>query len=219
MTERILTPGAFRSATNVSRETLARLEAYAALLTKWQNGINLVGSRSLEDLWRRHMLDSAQVWPLIDPKVESITDLGSGAGFPGLVLAIVGGDASPTVSLIESDVRKGVFLNEVIRVTGANARVITARIEEQPVPPAEIVCARACARLPDLLDYSVPMLRPDGAALFLKGETAEEELTEADKDWTMSVIRHPSRSNPGSQILEIRDIRRVAGRDCRPELD
>lgn len=202
----------FRAAIGVSRETLERLEIYAAILAKWQIRINLVGGRTLDDIWRRHMLDSAQLWSHIDPTAKTITDLGSGAGFPGLVLAILGGNTGPTVSLIESDRRKGVFLNEVIRETEANASVVTARIEDIPVPPADFASARACARLPKLLGYLAPLLRSDGVALILKGQSVEEELTEANKDWTLSLARHPSRSDPSGQILEISNIRRAVGR-------
>jgi 16S rRNA (guanine527-N7)-methyltransferase len=212
MTPAPLSKADFRAATNVSRETFDRLVTYAELLIKWQAKINLVGRSTLGDFWRRHMLDSAQLWPFIDPTTETVTDLGSGAGFPGLVLAILGGESGPKVSLIESDRRKGEFLDEVIRQTGANARVVVARIEENPVPPATIVCARACAPLAKLLGYTAPLLRSDGTALILKGQSVDEELTEANKGWTISLNRHRSRSDPSGQILEIRDIRRVDGR-------
>ena len=215
MTATPLSEAGFRAATNVSRETFDRLAIYAALLIKWQAKINLVGRSTLDDLWRRHMLDSAQLWPFIDVSADSMTDLGSGAGFPGLVLAILGGETGLKVSLIESDRRKAVFLGEVIRRTGANALVVVARIEENPVPPAAIVCARACAPLAKLLGYTAPLLRSDGTALILKGQSVDEELTEANKAWTISLTRHSSQSDPRGQILEIRDIRRVDGRRRR----
>lgn len=206
-----LGPAEFRKITDVSRETLERLRAYADLLVKWQRRINLVGRGTLDDLWRRHMLDSAQLWRLIDDDVASIADLGSGAGFPGLVLAILAPDDGPDITLIESDQRKCAFLHEVIRQTGANARVEAARLEDAKIPPADVVTARALARLPQLLAYAAPLLKPGGLGLFLKGQSVDEELTEAGKDWTMTVVRHTSMSDPGGTILELRDIQRVIG--------
>ena len=206
-----LDPDGFREITHVSRETCDRLRQFADLLVKWQRRINLVGRGSLDDLWRRHMLDSAQLWPLINTGTASATDLGSGAGFPGLVLAIMADGHGPVVTLIESDQRKAAFLNEAIRQTGADARVVTARLESVPVPPADLVTARACARLPILLGYAAPLLKSSGSALFLKGASVDEELTEAGKDWTMNVVRHTSLSDPGGTVLKLGNIRRVIG--------
>ncbi len=140
-----MTPAEFTSALksqgqDVSRETLSALETYAALLVKWQARINLVAKDSLPDLWRRHFLDSAQLVPLLPPGAAPITDLGSGAGFPGLVLSIMTGRA---VHLVDSDQRKGAFLLEAARMTGAKARVHSERIEATKAWPAEIVTARA----------------------------------------------------------------------------
>jgi 16S rRNA (guanine527-N7)-methyltransferase len=139
-----MTPAEFAAETGVSRETLARLEAYAALLLAWNRRVNLVGRGTEEDLWRRHMLDSAQLHPLIPAGARTLVDLGSGAGFPGLVLAILGG---PHVHLVESDQRKAVFLREAARVTGAAAMVHAIRIEAAPPLAADIVTARALAPL------------------------------------------------------------------------
>ncbi len=201
----------FREILDVSRETLGQLSRYAELLEKWQRRINLVGRDTLDDLWRRHMLDSAQLWPLIPPDAASITDLGSGAGFPGLVLAILAEPGRADITLIESDARKCAFLNEVIRQTGARAHVVNQRIERVSVPAADVVTARACARLPKLLDYIEPCLKLGGIGFILKGARVDEELTEAGKDWTMSVVRHTSLSDPSGTILELRNIRRVVG--------
>ena len=122
-------PEAFAAACDVSRETLARLELYAELLGRWNRAINLVGKRTLDDLWRRHFLDSAQLLPLLPPldgRPRVLADLGSGAGFPGRVLAILG---AVLVHLVESDLKKATFLREVARATGAPASVHAARIE------------------------------------------------------------------------------------------
>ncbi len=206
-----LGPEDFCRVANVSRETLEPLKLYADLLTKWQARINLVGQKTLTDVWRRHFLDSAQLWRLIGPASASVIDLGSGAGFPGLVLAMLGAPRVADVALIESDARKCAFLNEVIRQTGAPARVINRRIETVSLAPAPYVTARACAALPKLLSYAQPLMQEDGTALFLKGARVDEELTEARKEWTMQTVRHTSLSDPSGTILELRDIRRVIG--------
>ena len=203
-----MTPEDFRAETGVSRGTLARLGTYAALLVKWNRAINLVGAASLEDLWRRHMLDSAQLLPLL-PAVAAkrqrvIVDLGSGAGFPGLVLAILGAGA---LHMVEADRRKAEFLRTVLRELQINAEVHDLRIEAMPRLAADVVTARACARLPKLLAYAerfsprlseVPL-----KCIFPKGRRADEELTEAGKQWNMRVERVPSRSDPGGTILQI----------------
>ena len=157
-----LTAEAFRAAANVSRETLERLERYAALLEKWNRAINLVARGSLVDLWRRHMLDSAQLWPLLPVARERprrILDLGSGAGFPGLVLAIMGvPEGSVEVHLVESDEKKATFLREAARIAEAPVTLHVQRIESLAPFPVDAVTARACAPLPRLLDYAAPFL-------------------------------------------------------------
>ncbi len=200
-----LTPQAFQAA-HVSRETLERLERYAALLRRWQPAVNLVAASTLPDLWRRHMLDSAQLLGLVPQRPCRLADLGSGAGFPGLVLAIMG---VGEVELIESDARKCAFLREAIRVTGATARVREGRIEHVLDGSFDVVTARALAPLSELLGYAQALLAPGGVALFLKGRRLEEELTEARKAWKMILERFASISAPGGPILRIREIIRV----------
>lgn len=214
-----LSPEAFQGATNVSRETLARLETYAELLTKWNRTINLVARNSLDDVWRRHFLDSAQLWPLLPPAPENrarvVVDLGSGAGFPGLVLAILG---AGTVYLIEADSRKAVFLREVARATGTPVEVHEGRIETVPPIAADVVTARACAPLPRLLGLAAPFLRPPerggpgGIGLFLKGRTLQKELTDSTEKWKMRFDLHPSRTDPEAQILRLSQLGKG---DCR----
>lgn len=204
---------------DVSRETLTRLERYAELLIKWNKSINLVSRGSLQDLWRRHFLDSAQLLQLIPPTFDGkppvIVDLGSGAGFPGMVLALLGLE---TVHLIESDQRKCVFLREVARATGCHITVHNKRIEQVEPFRADLVTARAFAPLEELLDYAWPFLSsqtavgrtlpesglfPRGQLLLLKGKTAEQELTDAGKRWNMRVERFSSRSSTEGQILRL----------------
>ena len=189
----------------VSRETLARFEAYAELLTRWSARINLVGRDTIADLWRRHILDSAQLRPFIADTAKSVIDLGSGAGFPGLVLAILG---APGVELEEADSRKCAFLREAARITETDASIRPCRIEAMPRHPVDIVTARACAPLDRLLGLAEPFLAPDSECLFLKGERVEEELTLARKHWTMTESAHQSRSDPRGVVLRLQQVAR-----------
>jgi len=194
-----LTPAGFAELVDVSRETQARLVAYVALLTKWNAKINLVGPATLPDVWRRHILDSAQIHGQI-AGAGTLVDLGSGAGLPGLILAILGG---PQVHLIESDARKCAFLHEAARVTGTAVTIHNKRIEAVPAIEADIVTARALAPLAQLLDHAVRFLKPGGKCVFLKGARQADELTEARKTWHMVVTERPSRSDPSGTILEV----------------
>ncbi|PWC52598.1 16S rRNA (guanine(527)-N(7))-methyltransferase RsmG [Azospirillum sp. TSO22-1] len=196
----------FRKATGVSRETLERLTVYEALLRKWQKTINLVGPKTLDDAWSRHFLDSAQLYPLLPESTKVLVDLGSGAGFPGLVLAILG---VPEVHLIESDVRKGAFLREAARATGAAVTVHSKRIEAVQGLQADVLTARALAPLADLLDWGARFLTADGVALFLKGQNVEDELTDSTKYWKMRTERFDSVTDPSGSILRLSGIVRV----------
>jgi 16S rRNA (guanine527-N7)-methyltransferase len=193
----------FATATGVSRETLQRLEAYAALLLAWSARINLIGRATLGDLWRRHFLDSAQLLPLIPAGTRSLVDLGSGAGFPGLVLAIFG---VPGVELIEADSRKAAFLREAARITETDVVIRGCRIEAVPPHVADVITARACAPLDWLLTLGERFIGPRTSCLFLKGERAAEELTAAGKAWTMTVSRYPSRADPGGSVLLLQQV-------------
>lgn len=196
----------FQHHTSVSRETLARLEIYDALLRKWQPSINLVGPKTIPEAWGRHFLDSAQLWPHLPAGVKTLVDLGSGAGFPGLVLAIMG---VPEVHLIESDSRKAAFLREVARACDAAVTIHNRRIEAVTPFAADVVTARALAPLPLLLDWAAPFLSGGGTALFLKGQAAEDELTEASKSWTMAVERFDSLTDPSATILRLNHVVRA----------
>ncbi len=200
-----LTPAGFQRATNVSRETFERLEAYAAILEKWQPAINLVGRDSLPDLWRRHMLDSAQLFPLIPARARILVDLGSGAGFPGLVLAAMG---VPEVHLIESDARKASFLRETGRIMGLAPVIHARRVEDMAPLGADVITARALAPLANLLNLGEKFLLPHTICLFLKGKGVDEELTEARETWNMTVKRQISASDPSGTILRLEHVRR-----------
>ena len=187
----------------VSRETLARLEAYAALLTRWSARINLVGRDTIADLWRRHFLDSAQLRPFVPDGAQSLIDLGSGAGFPGLVLAILG---VAGVELVEADSRKTAFLREAARVAEASVTIRACRVAAVPAHSVDVVTARALAPLDRLLDLAQPFLGPDTVCLFPKGERAGEELTLARKRWTMTVVLHNSIADPRGVVLRLHQV-------------
>lgn len=195
----------FQKRTGVSRETLDRLRAYADLLVKWQAKINLVGPDTIPSLWQRHFLDSAQVFPLLPQDIHRLVDMGSGAGFPGLVLAIMG---VPDVHLIESDARKCAFLREAARVTGTKVTIHNARIEKIPPLAAAVVTARALAPLEKLLEWAMPHLLPGGHCLLLKGRGHEDELTAAGKEWNITFERTPSQTDPLGAILHIKGVSR-----------
>lgn len=204
-----LTPEEFAASSGVSRETLSRLEVYAALLERWQRRINLVSGNSLGDLWRRHILDSAQLYPLIPDPARHIVDLGSGGGLPGLVLAAIG---ASKLTLIESDKRKAAFLREAGRAMGIGVEVIAERLEATPPFRAEIVTARAFAPLPRLLSLAEPLADSGTAFILPKGRSADEELTEARRGWTMTVERFPSLTDPSGVILRLKGVSRGASR-------
>jgi 16S rRNA (guanine527-N7)-methyltransferase len=200
-----LGPEGFAELVPVSRETLARLEAYAELLTRWSARINLVGRDTLADLWRRHILDSAQLHRLIPSSAQNLIDLGSGAGLPGLVLAILG---VPGVELVEADSRKAAFLREASRITEVEVAIRPCRVQAVPPHPVDVVTARACAPLDRLLDLAAPFLVPDTLCLFPKGERFNEELTLARKAWTINVSVEQSLSDRRGVVLRLQQVAR-----------
>jgi 16S rRNA (guanine527-N7)-methyltransferase len=207
-----MTPEAFRRATGVSRETLSRLENYAEILKHWQSRVNLVGAATLPDLWRRHMYDSAQLAAHLPPSARIITDIGAGAGFPGLVLAIMLGLET---HLIEANKRKCAFLREAARATGTTVQIHPKRAQSLTPWASDVITARAVLPLSDLLALAQPFMAAGGAAgadsdpvcLFLKGRGVEEELTESQKKWNMQTERFASESGDGT-ILRIRGLSR-----------
>lgn len=183
-----------------------RLDSFAEILTRWNSRINLVSPRDLPHLWDRHIADSLQLASLIPPGGVRLADLGSGGGFPGLIIAIA---TDADVTLIESDQRKAAFLREAARAAGARVTVLARRIEEVDIPPVQVVTARALAALPQLLDWSSRLLAPDGFCLFLKGRNVDDELTSAAADWHMAISRLPSRTNADGTILKLGEITRA----------
>jgi len=198
-----LTAAEFAAQVPVSRETLDRLTLYTELLGKWTRKINLVAPQSMADVWRRHILDSAQLFRLLPRETGTLVDLGSGAGLPGLVLAILG---VPDVHLVESDLRKAAFLQEAARQTGTKITIHAKRIEAAPAIQADIVTARALARLAILLEHAQKFLKPSGACYFLKGALLADELTEARESWHMEVSEFPSLSDASGVIVKLESI-------------
>jgi 16S rRNA (guanine527-N7)-methyltransferase len=193
----------------VSRETTERLATYADLLLKWTRRINLIGPKTEPAIWQRHILDSLQLMPHLDP-AQRIADIGSGAGLPGLVLAIAG---CQDMHLVESDQRKAAFLREANRVCGAGATIHAARAEACADIRAEIVVSRACAPITKLLDLASVIAAEKSQCLFLKGLHVDDELTEAHKKWFIDARRIESLTDPAGIILHIGAFRHVTDRN------
>lgn len=195
---------------DVSRESRQRIETYVKLLLTWQQRINLIGPATVATVWERHILDSLQLLPLLPSDTKSIAELGSGAGIPGLVLAMAAGIE---VHLYESNGKKAAFLREAARQTGTRAHVHALRLEslksDPGLPAVQCVVARALAPLPLLLDYAEPFLARGAVALFHKGQDVELELTEATKYWRIHYSKHVSLCDSRGVILEIHEANRV----------
>ena len=195
-------------AQNVSRETIEKLELLERELRRWQAIKNLVGPATLDQIWERHIVDSLQLLSLA-PEAQTWVDLGSGAGFPGLVLAIAGAERGLKVHLVESNSRKCSFLRHVSRLTDAGATVHEARLETvipSFIGKADVVSARALASLTMLLEWTEPLLKAGTIGLFPKGRDAEIELTEARKRWTFETDVLPSLTDSQARILRITSI-------------
>jgi 16S rRNA (guanine527-N7)-methyltransferase len=190
-----------------SPETIERLAAFRDLLLRWNARINLISGGTAADIDQRHIADCAQMQPLL-PMDGPIADLGSGAGLPGLVLAIL--QPAREVNLVESDKRKAAFLVEAsAQLKLPMVHVHACRAENAKLPPLSAITARALAPLATLLPYADKFLAPSGVAVFPKGKTAEKELTEAAQGWHFTCERFPSATNPEATILRLSNIHRV----------
>ena len=201
----------FEREVGVSRETLSKLERYEELLLRWSAKINLVSKTTLDEIWTRHFLDSAQIFELAPKGVKHWLDIGSGGGFPGLVIGILALQWNPkmTLKLVESDQRKCAFLSTVIRETGLKASVICARVEDLDPMMADVISARALAPLSQLLAHAKRHLSPDGIALFLKGAKSKDELVNALDSWSFRCETHPSKTDTNAVVLSISEIERA----------
>ena len=183
--------------TNVSRETITRLTAFAALTTKWTPHINLVARSTLDDLWTRHIVDSAQIFQYAPAGAARWVDVGSGGGFPGIVVAAIAADLRPEMqfTLIESDQRKATFLR-------------TDRVELVAPQNADIISARALSSLHDLFPLILRHLSPDAISILPKGKSYAEEISLARQNWRFELDAHPSMTEPDARILVVKDIAR-----------
>lgn len=207
MTDKVICVGV-----SVSRETSDALDLYAERLRKWNKAINLVAPSTVPALWERHFVDSAQLYPLIPQSAQTLCDLGSGAGFPGLIIAILAKETRPdlAITLIESDKRKATFLREIARETDCNATISATRIEAY-TGKADVISARAVANLTQLFMLSAPILEESGVALFPKGAQAQGEIDEARRMWDFDVVKHQSCVDDAASILEIRQLSSKVG--------
>jgi len=201
----------FLRRSGVSRETLERLEIYAALLEKWTSRINLISRASVPVIWERHIWDSFQLAEFIEPEQERWLDIGSGGGLPGLVTAIVAKERAPDLmtTLVESDQRKATFLRAVIRELELDGTVESRRIEELNPHDADVLSSRALANLPKLLEHVERHRRSTGKALFLKGTSFEKEVEESRETWQFDLEIRPSLTDPQAAVLVIGELSRV----------
>ena len=196
---------------NVSRETLDDLTKMVELLKKWNKTINLVGNSTMDSIWARHILDSAQMWTQRPENLKTWVDLGSGGGFPGLVLAILGKARTPNVCfhMIESDARKCAYLRNVSRETSLNTRVHTVRIEKCVPIMADVVSARALASVETLFSFSQRFLTDSAFCLFLKGQACDTEEEKARASWSFQSEKTKSISDNTGSILKIWNLKRA----------
>lgn len=200
----MLTPEDFAAAAGASPETLRKLMIFDALLLETNARHNLVAASTVPDRWRRHYLDSAQIFAALAPATRTLVDLGSGAGFPGLVLAAMGEDRFH-VKLVESIRKKAAFLSTAAAAMGlSNVEVIPERIESLSLSPPDAITARALAPLAKLLAYAHEIAGEKTACYFLKGQDVGAELTEASKYWSMEVEQRPSLTAPAARLIIVR---------------
>ncbi|CCB67757.1 16S rRNA (guanine(527)-N(7))-methyltransferase RsmG [Hyphomicrobium sp. MC1] len=209
---RIDTPAAFQARFGISNAVREKLETYETLLKKWQKTINLVALSTLDDIWDRHFADSAQLWPLRPPEAKTWLDLGSGAGFPGLVLAILASETGQTHhTLVESDSRKAAFLREVARQTGVAVDILCMRIENPEthakVGVADCVTARALAPLSKLVEIAAPYFGPSTLGFFLKGRDATAEVEKAAQDWQFAFELIPSVTEEDGRVVLLKALK------------
>jgi 16S rRNA (guanine527-N7)-methyltransferase len=200
----ILDAAGFQQATGVSRETLDRLSAYVDLLQRWQPRINLIANSTLHDVWERHLLDCAQLIEHLPKDATVLGDFGSGAGLPGLVLAMLAPDLE--VHLVEVDAKKCAFLQEAARLTETAVEIHRLRIDAVTLPPLDVATARALAPLAKCLSLVAPHLDAHGICLFHKGKAWGEELTAARQRWMMQVDALPSLTDRAARILKVSEL-------------
>ncbi|NDE91494.1 MAG: 16S rRNA (guanine(527)-N(7))-methyltransferase RsmG [Alphaproteobacteria bacterium] len=221
MTQKTFTETDFIKATGADHTAMAKLRHYHKLLLEWNPKINLVSASTLNEAWGRHFLDSAQIGPrpevLGQPEQlscltpwalglgPSIADLGSGAGFPGLVLAVMG---VPNITLIERDIRKGAFLRTVAAETKTKVEILSSDIKAIKNRQFDVITSRAMADVGELLSISEPLRKPSTSCLFLKGKNLDAELALAQKDWSMQVYKKHSLTDNEAFIVQLSHVKR-----------
>ncbi len=198
---------------DVSRETFEKLKAYEASLQEWQNKFNLVSSASLQDSWNRHFLDSMQLFKFIPKTAKTLYDFGSGAGFPGMVIAIMAKEKTPylKVSLVESIGKKTLYLKHVAEQAGVDVTIYNERIENLPQKNVDVITSRAMTALDKLLDYARPFCGKDTICIFPKGKKYAEEIEEARKRWKFDCQIIPSEMSDEGVILIINNLSKLKG--------
>ncbi len=202
------TPIDFLNATEVAPEVLDKLHHYHARLLEWNPRINLVSASTIGDAWRRHFLDSAQLFPIYKHSGENLTlaDCGSGAGFPGMVLAIMG---APNVTLIERDTRKAAFLRTIAAETKTPIDLLNLNMKDIQNRSFDVITSRAMAELVELLEISEPLRKPSTHCLFLKGKNLDAELALAQKEWVMDVRKMESVTDHEAFVVRLTGIKRL----------
>ena len=193
---------------SVSHETICQLKTYLSLLQEWQTKFNLVSKSSLEDAWNRHFLDSMQLFKYIPQSAKTLVDFGSGAGFPGMVLAIMAKENTPylKVTLVESIKKKTMYLNEVAKVTSTPVTIINDRIENLPPQKADVITSRAMCSLDELLKYAYRFTSRKTKCIFPKGKKYAEEISEAEKHWNFEYKIIPSMTSEEGAIVIITNL-------------
>ena len=203
---------------NVSRETYSKLDLYCQSLIEWQEKFNLVSANSLKDAWNRHFEDSAQLYDLIPEKAKNLADVGSGAGFPGMVIAIMSNEKKPYLktTLIESIKKKTMYLNHVREITGVkNLEIINDRAENIKNKKFDVITARAVTSLANLLKTTHHLLNNKGICIFPKGASYQKEVDEAKKSWNFSLKTVPSKTSEEGKILIISNLVKKGGKICQ----
>lgn len=192
---------------NVSRETYTKLELYCQSLIEWQQKFNLVSNASLNDVWNRHFADSAQLFELVPHNAKTLLDMGSGAGFPGMVLAVMANEKTPylKITLAESISKKTLYLKHVKEITNTDVNILNVRVENIK-GHFDIITARAMTALTDLLKYARPLLSTKGICIFPKGKNAGEEINLAKASWNFDYKSVPSRTSDDGEILIISNL-------------
>ena len=201
----------FLAERNVSRETEGRLLVFVDLLGKWTQKINLISKSTASDIWRRHILDSVQIYDFAPNKFSLWLDIGSGGGLPGVVVAALAAQFEPgaRIVMIESDQRKAAFLRTALRELGLGGDVLANRIDAMAPMGADVLSARALAPLDQLLAFTERHLKPGGTAIFPKGKTVDQEIADASTNWLFQIEKHASMTDADARILTIKDIKRV----------